>query len=319
MVEKAPTVAHAGADRTCRYLSLVAGIVFLNPDSGPEPTEQSDVRAAFPGHEVVECEPGDLPARIRDAVARPVDFVAAAGGDGTIRAAAQALAGTEVPLLPIPAGTRNHFARELGIEDLDAARRAASAGKTIQVDLGEVNGLRFVNNSSVGIYPRIVVTRETHERRWPKGLATVAAAWEQLRHGRRFVVTVDGRSYRAWMVFVGNGRYGRGLLRLNSRESLDDNTLDFRLARADSPLARARVVLALLLGFLDRSPLLVQRETRQLELSLDRREVEVALDGEVQRLEPPLRYRSLPAALSVLVPSDDDGGAEGGGAKIADR
>jgi diacylglycerol kinase family enzyme len=299
-------------------LPLVVGIVFVNPRSGPEPTEDEDVAAFLPGQDVVECDAGELPARIQDAVERNVDFVAVAGGDGTIRCAVQALASTGVPLLPIPAGTRNHFARELGIEDLEAARQAVAAGTVCRVDLGEVNGQRFVNNSSVGIYPRIVVTRKTHERRLPKGLATVAAAWEQLRHGRRFRVTVDGRSYRAWMVFVGNGRYGKGLLRLNQRESLDKNMLDFRLARADSPFARARVVVALLAGVLDRSPLLVQRETRELELTVDRDPAEVALDGEVTRLDSPLRYRSLPGALSVLIPPD--AAPPGGpGAKMAER
>lgn len=288
------------------------GLVVLNPDSGPEPTSEDDVAPHFPGHEVVACDPDDLPARIRAAVDGGAPFVAVAGGDGTIRAAAQVLAGTGVPLLPIPAGTRNHFAREMGIEELEDAGRAAAEGVTCTIDLGEVNGHRFVNNSSIGIYPRIVVTREAHERRWPKGLATVAAAWEQLRHGRRFRVTVDGRRYRAWMVFVGNGRYGRGLLRLNTREALDDHLLDFRLARADSPLARARVVGALISGALDRSPLLVQREARSLVLDLDRRTVEVALDGEVHTLEPPLRYVSLPGALTVLVPPE-------GAAKIAER
>jgi undecaprenyl-diphosphatase len=290
----------------------VAGVVFVNPDSGAEPTGKPDVAAHFRAHEVVECDPDELPDGIRDARDRKVDFVAIAGGDGTIRCAAQLLAGTDVPLLPVPTGTRNHFARELGIEDLDAAGRVAGSGVRCRVDLGEVNGQRFVNNSSVGIYPRIVVTRETHERRWPKGLSTVAAAWEQLRHGRRFEVTVDGRSYRAWMVFIGNGRYGKGLLRLNQRQALDENTLDFRLARADSPFARTRVVLSVLGGVLDRSPLLVQRESQQLELDLDRPMVEVALDGEVERLKPPLVYRSVPGALSVLVPPE-------GAAKMAER
>lgn len=280
------------------------GLVVVNPGSGPEPTREADVAPHFPGHDVVACDPDELPGRIRAAVDGGAAFVAVAGGDGTIRAAAQVLAGTGVPLLPIPAGTRNHFAREMGIEELEDAARAAADGVTCRVDLGEVNGQRFVNNSSVGIYPRIVITREAHQRRWPKGLATVAAAWEQLRHGRRFRCTVDGRGYRAWMVFVGNGRYGRGLLRLNSREALDDNVLDFRLARADSPLARARVVAALVAGGLDRSPLLVQRETRHLELGFDRTTVEVALDGEVHTLKPPLRYVSLPAALTVLVPAE---------------
>jgi diacylglycerol kinase family enzyme len=286
--------------------------VLVNPGSGPDPTEDFDVVPHFPGHDVVECDPDELTGRIRRAVEDGLPFVAVAGGDGTIRAAAQILAGTDVPLLPIPAGTRNHFAREVGIETLEDAGRAATEGVPQKIDLGEVNGQRFVNNSSIGIYPRIVVTRETNERRWPKGVATVAAAWEQLRHGRRFRATVDGRTYRAWMVFVGNGRYGRGLLRLNSREALDDNVLDFRLARADSPLARARVVAALVSGGLDRSPLLVQRETRHIEIDLDRKSVDVALDGEVQTLKPPLRYVSLPGALTVLVPPAV-------AAKIADR
>jgi diacylglycerol kinase family enzyme len=286
----------------------VPGIILVNPDAGPDPPDVTQLAGHFPGHEVVECEPGELSERLEAAVERGVDFVAVAGGDGTVRCAAEALAGTDVPLLPIPAGTRNHFARELGIEDLDAAGRvAAGAAAVRRVDLAEVNGHRFVNNSSVGIYPRIVVTREAHGGQWPKGLATVAAAWEQLRHGRRFRVTVDGRTYRAWMVFVGNGPYGRGLLRLNSREALDENTLDFRLARADSPFARLRVVLALIFGGLDRSPLLVRRRCRDVELAVDRRPVEVALDGEVAKLEPPLRYRSIPRALLVLVPASDDG------------
>jgi undecaprenyl-diphosphatase len=296
----------------------VPGVVFVNPDSGPERTEDDDLASHFPGHEVVECEVDELAGRIEQAVSDEADFVAVAGGDGTIRAAVQVLAGTAVPLLPVPAGTRNHFARELGIDDLRAAGSAAAHGGIRRVDLGEVNGHRFVNNSSVGIYPRIVITREAHERRWPKGIATVAAAWEQLRHGGRFMVTVDGRSYRAWMVFVGNGRYGEGLLRLNQRESLDENVLDFRLARADSPFARVRIAVALVAGVLDRSPLLVERESRTLDLDLDRDIVEVALDGEVERLEAPLRYRSLPAALSVLVPAGT-GDVPGRGTKIAER
>lgn len=301
----------------------MSGVVFVNPESGPDVTSPEELAGHFPGHRVVACDADELPGRIGEAREDGAAFIAVAGGDGTIRCAAEALTGTDLPLLPIPAGTRNHFARELGIEDLTIAGRTAEQGVTRRVDLGEVNGRRFVNNSSVGIYPRIVVTRETHERRWPKGLATVAAAWEQLRHGHRFWVSVDGRRYRAWMVFVGNGRYGKGLLRLNSREALDGNCLDFRLARADSPLARARVVLALLGGVLETSPLLVQRETKHLELSLDRDTVEVALDGEVKSLTSPLRYRSLPGALTVLVPpgpSAEPGTTGGsGGANTVER
>jgi diacylglycerol kinase family enzyme len=294
----------------------VPGVILLNPDSGPAPTAGPELAGHFPGHDVVECEPKALLEQIRVAVDRGPDFVAVAGGDGTIRCAVQALTETEVPLLPIPTGTRNHFAREVGIEDVATAARVAAAGRVISVDVGEVNGHRFINNSSIGIYPRIVVTRETRERRWPKGLATLAAAGQQLRHGRRFWVTVDGRRYRAWMVFVGNGPYGRGLLRLNAREALDRNLLDFRLARADSPFSRTRVVLALIGGGVDRSPLLVTRHAKRIDIEIERSSVEVALDGEVELLTSPLNYRSLPGALAVLVPPAD--GAEGG-RKMAER
>ena len=294
----------------------VPGVIIVNPDSGPQPTGVPELSGHFPGHEVVECEPKELLDTVKRSVERDVDFVAVAGGDGTIRCAVQGLAGSRVPLLPIPAGTRNHFAREVGIEDLATAARVAAAGTVKQVDVGEVNGHRFINNSSVGIYPRIVVTRETRERRWPKGLTTLAAAGKQLRHGRRFWVTVDGRRYRAWMVFVGNGPYGRGLLRLNAREALNRNLLDFRLARADSPFSRTRVVLALVFGGLDRSPLLVTRQAKRVEIEIDRSSVEVALDGEVELMTPPLRYRSLPGALAVLVPPPEGGD---GWRKMAER
>jgi diacylglycerol kinase family enzyme len=294
----------------------VPGVVLVNPDSGPDETGPAELAEHFPGQQIVECEPESLTHKVKGLAQREVDFVAVAGGDGSMRCAVEGLAGTSVPLLPIPAGTRNHFARAVGIEDLETAGRVAASGRVVRVDVAEVNGLRFINTSSLGIYPQIVVTRETRERSWPKGLATVVAAGQQFRHGRRFHVTVDGRRYRAWMVFVGNGPYGRGLLRLNAREALDCNLLDFRLARADSPFSRTRVVLALVFGGLDRSPLLVARHTKHVELEVDRPSVEVALDGEVQELTPPLRYRSLPGALAVLVP-DSEGPA--GWRKMAER
>jgi diacylglycerol kinase family enzyme len=188
----------------------VPGVIFFNPDSGPEPTDNLELTDRFPGHDIVECEPKELLDEVKRAAERGSDFVAVAGGDGTIRCAVQGLTGTGVPLLPIPAGTRNHFARAVGIEDIETAAVVAGAGTVVSVDVGEVNGHRFINNSSVGIYPRIVITRETDKRRWPKGLATMGAAGKQLRHGRRFWATVEGQRYRAWMVFVGNGRTGEG-------------------------------------------------------------------------------------------------------------
>jgi diacylglycerol kinase family enzyme len=285
----------------------VPGLVLVNPSAGSDDTSAEELAERFAGHEVVECDPADVAKRAEEAVTRGVDFVAVAGGDGTIRCAAEALAGTDVPLLPIPAGTRNHFAKDVGIPTLDDAV-AAAQGEVRRVDIGKVNDHRFVNNSSIGIYPRIVVRREAHERRLPKGLASVVAAWEQVRRrGQRFTVNVDGSRYKAWLVFVGNGRYGEGLIDLADRESLDSNDLDVRIALGDKPMARLRLVLAVLFGSLARSPLLEQMSVRSVDIDVERRgTVEVALDGEVVRMETPLRYSSEAGALSVLIPRKTD-------------
>ena len=286
-------------------MTSVAGIIFVNPAAGPDDLSADELRRRFSGHEVVECDPGEVGKRTADAVRRGVDFVGVAGGDGTIRCAAEQLAGSDVPLLPIPAGTRNHFAKDLGVRELDDAVQAVQ-GRVVQVDVGEVNDYRFLNNSSIGIYPRIVVRREAHEHRLPKGIANVVAVWEQVRRrGQRFGVDVDGRRHRAWMVFVGNGCYGEGLIDLADRESLSGNELDVRVALADKPAARVRLLLALLVGRLSRSKLLVNMTTPDVCVDVEgTTSVEVALDGEVERLETPLRYRSVAGALSVLVPAD---------------
>lgn len=282
----------------------MAGVVLVNRASGPDDTTEADLRRHFPDAEIVESPPERLPDEVRARVEKRPDFVAAAGGDGTIRCVAEALAGTGVPLLPVPAGTRNHFARSVGVDSFDEAV-AASHGCERQLDLGDVNGHVFVNNSSIGVYPRIVVSREAHERRLPKGLANIAAVWEQVRHGHRFDVDVNGRRRRVWMVFVGNGRYGERLFDLTERKALDEHVLDVRVVRADARLARIRVVSALLVGRLYRSPLLERIVCDRVEIDPDRAAVDVALDGEVTRLETPLRYACRPGALTVLVPSDD--------------
>lgn len=285
-------------------MTAVAGIILVNPAAGPDDLTVDELRKRFSGHDVVECTPDEVADRTADAVKRGVDFVGVAGGDGTIRCAAQELTGTDVPLLPIPAGTRNHFAKDVGVPEIDDAVDA-SKGEVIRVDIGEVNEQRFVNNSSIGIYPRIVVRREAHEKRLPKGVANLVAVWEQVRRrGQRFGVDVDGRTCEAWMVFVGNGRYGEGLIDLADRESLDSNQLDVRIALADKPMARLRLLLALLVGRLVHSQLLEHMTTSAVTIDVEGRgTVEVALDGEVERLETPLRYRSLKGELSVLVPA----------------
>ena len=278
------------------------GVVFVNPQAGSELSAQG-LSGLFAGHRIVDCPGGDIPVRVSDVLDDAPDFVAVAGGDGSVRAAAERLLGTGVPLLPIPGGTRNHFAVAVGLADLETAAKAADGGIIRRFDVGDVNGRCFLNNSSVGLYPTLVVRRRSYERRMSKHRAQLAAAWEQIRRGRRFRLELRGESHRAWLVFVGNGCYGEHVLDFTDRETVGGGLLDVRLVLADRPLARTRVVLALLWG-LDSSPLIVRDTCDAAELGLTADTVEVALDGEVQRLETPLRYSVRRGELAVLVPPD---------------
>lgn len=282
----------------------MSGIVFVNSAAGSELSEP-DLAPLLPGHRIVACPGEEIPDHVCRAIGDRPAFVGVAGGDGTLRGAAQELLGTEVPLLPIPGGTRNHFALAVGVCDLEAAAKAAAGGIVRHVDVGDVNGQCFLNNSSVGLYPKFVVRRDSYQGTMSKRLAQAVAALEQIRHGRRFPLWIRDQWHRAYLVFVGNGCYGEHLLDFTDRETVGGDVLDVRIVLADRPLARTRVVLALLRG-LDRSPLIMRVPCSSTELDLGTEVVEVALDGEVERLENPLRYSVRRGGLAVLVPADAD-------------
>lgn len=286
---------------------MSGGVVLVNPHSGPDETSPDEVAAIFPGSSVRELEGQEVKRQVIEAIESMTTpaFLAVAGGDGTIRCAAGVVAGTDLALVPIPAGTRNHFAKEVGIATLEEAAAAAAGGEVTLIDIGEVNGEAFVNNANIGAYPRIVKERDVHvhAKRFSKQTATVVAAWTQLRELHKFNVKVDGgTTYRAWMVFVGNGRYGTSLFDVAERESLDDGLLDVRILRADGGLARLRVIARLLVGRADRSPMAEFDAVQSIELALDRTQVDVALDGEIVSMSSPLRFRCRAKALRVLVP-----------------
>ena len=286
---------------------MSGGVILVNPHSGPDETSPDEVAELFPGSKVRELDGHEVKRQVVDAIAAVEGpaFLAVAGGDGTIRCAAGVVAGTDLALLPIPAGTRNHFAKEVGIATLEEAAAAAAGGVVTLIDIGEVNGEAFVNNANIGAYPRIVKERDVHVKvkRLSKQTATLVAAWTQMRSMHKFNVTVDGgATHRAWMVFVGNGRYGSSFFDIAERESLADGLLDVRILRADGRLARARVIARLLIGRAHESPMAEFDAVDSIELSFDRPKVDVALDGEIVSMTSPLRFRCRAKALRVLVP-----------------
>ncbi|MFA7601602.1 MAG: diacylglycerol kinase family protein [Novosphingobium sp.] len=233
--------------------------------------------------------------------------VVVGGGDGTLGCAAAALARTPTALAILPLGTRNHFARQLGIPfDLPAAARIAVGGQRRRMDLGAAGERVFVNNASFGIYTRFVRRRERHGG--PRWLGSLAAIGHVLRNMRAqaFALRLDGRQVRVTtpLLFIGNNQYSIERGHLGEREALDEGELSLYAVAAQGPRK--------LLGFTMRALLGLARPERDFAECASAAEVviegdgwiEGAFDGELEWLPLPLALRSLPNALGVVTPRE---------------
>lgn len=265
---------------------------------------------ALPGPAIADAAREFIAGRASESV------LAVAGGDGTISAAAGVLAGTEMPLGILPLGTLNHFAKDLGLPlELEAAAGVIAAGHTRQVDVAEVNGLVFVNNSSIGLYPFMVARRNAYQRQRGVGklLATIPALLQTLRGAswHRLEIAVAGQRHRVRTpsIFVGNNPYQVDLTALGSRARLDTGALDIRVIRQQSRLGVLLLPFKIALGLVHPERDVQAFQSAELEIASRRhrrRPVRVALDGEIVRMQTPLLYRSRPAALRVLCAAGND-------------
>jgi len=236
--------------------------------------------------------------------------IVAAGGDGTVCAVAQVLAGGTVPLGILPLGTLNHFARDLGLPlDIREAVAVIAAGRIATVDAAEVNGRVFVNNSSIGLYPNMVRDRDRQlrQRRRTKWLAMALALLRVLRRpmARRLIIECGGRveRQRTPFAFIGNNVYDTTLPTLGRRATLSAGELCLFIAKPRSHLAAVGLMLRLALGRADQARDFESSIAKALEIGSRHRRLTIALDGEILRLRTPLRYRTRPGALRVLVPA----------------
>lgn len=251
------------------------------------------------------CEPAQLTALARR-LAREGEFdaVVAAGGDGTVSAVAAGLAGTDLPMGVIPLGTLNHFAKDLGIKDVEAAIAVMAAGATRRIDVGEVNGRVFINNSSIGVYAELVDRRE-HEQRHHgrrKSVAMLRAIWATLMKLPLLHVAIalagSVFSARTPFVWIGNNEYVPGRFERGMRPRLDAGQLSIYTLHSTS---RWKMIVAFVKALLRRrDPDLDAQLVERADIITNKRRVKVAVDGEVIRMTPPLTYRSRPGALVVL-------------------
>ena len=236
--------------------------------------------------------------------------VVAGGGDGTINAVASVMVGTGVAFGVLPLGTLNHFAKDIGIPlGLDEAIANIAHGIRKNVDVGEVNGQIFLNNSSLGLYPDIVRDREKQQSRLGRG-KWLAALWATIAALRRYpFLSVrlrldDGQEQarRTPFVFIGNNEYTMQGFSIGARARLDAGKLSLYVAQRPGRLGLLRLAWCALRGRLAQERDFDVLSAESLDIETRHKRIRVATDGEVTVMATPLRYRIRPAALNVIVP-----------------
>jgi diacylglycerol kinase family enzyme len=262
----------------------VAGFLILNPRSGsdrPTAEELADAARARGIDVHLFREGEDLEELARGASA---DVLGMAGGDGSLAPVAGVAIERDLPFVCVPFGTRNHFARDLGLDrDDPLAALEAFGGRERRVDVARVAGRLFLNNVSFGMYARLVHEREKHRRR-REALARARAMLIALRHVSAGGLLVDGEPVRARVVLVANNGYTLDLLSVGERERLDGGLLHLYVATG---ILRAHWS---------------ERSGERFEVTARRASLRAAIDGEPARLQSPIEFTIEPRALRVLVP-----------------
>ncbi len=297
-----------------------AGLVILaNQRSGPSDTDPAgELAAVFPEATVLLADPErDLTEQLHDAVRRTsaeVRAVGVAGGDGSVAAAATVAGKLGLPLVVVPTGTLNHFARDVGVYDLQEAVDATGAGEAVAVDLGLVDvhpgheadppspdvvrQRCFLNTASLGSYPDLVRLRERWQPRLGKWPAFAAALVVVLRRAEPVRIRVDGRWLAVWFLFVGNGPYHPPGFVPSFRPALDTGLLDVRWLRADLRFARLRALGGLLTGAIGHSRVYHHRLVDELDVELAKPGT-LATDGEVVETAGRYTFRVAPGRIPV--------------------
>jgi len=301
-------------------------VLLMNPKSGGGKVEKFALvdECRRRGIEPVVLERGDdLLALAEAAIARGADVIGMAGGDGSQALVATIASRRGVPHVCIPAGTRNHFALDLGLdrEDVVGALDAFVDGYERTIDLATVNGHVFVNNASLGLYAKIVQSDEYRDAKMqtaanmlPDMLGPDAAPFDLRFTGP------DGRDYpSAHLILVSNNPYqldhlgGRG-----TRERLDTGTLGIVTSRIADAKAAVAFVAAEAAGRIRTFPGWMEWSAPRFEVGSSS-PIEIGVDGESMKLDPPLVFASMPGALRVRIPMHAAGFAPAAASVAIDR
>ncbi|MEP7068552.1 MAG: diacylglycerol kinase family protein [Usitatibacter sp.] len=290
-------------------------IVNATAGKGHDDAEMQAIAKAFEAAGVtIEIMPARVGSDIVKLAERAVKdghpVIVGGGGDGTVNAVACAVAGTASALGVLPLGTLNHFAKDLGIPlDLDKAALIIAANHQVAIDVGEVNGRLFINNSSLGLYPGLVIIRENLRRREgrSKWLALFSATMKVLRRHPmldvRLLLDGEKQDRRTPLVFIGNNEYKVEGFDIGSRERLDGGKLSMYLTRRHGRRGLLGLAARALVGKLHESGDFEALTAQEVTISTRHKSLAVATDGEVTVMKTPLAYAIRPGALRVVAPA----------------
>ena len=283
--------------------------LIMNPKSGGGKVEKFDLKrkAEDLGADVFLIggpEPVDVAQVAREAVAKGADLLGVAGGDGTQALVAGVAAEHGLPFMVISAGTRNHFALDLGLdrEDPSACLGALSDGVELRVDLGMINGQVFVNNASFGAYAEVVETPAYRDDKLNTTLNLLPDLLQGHRGARLSARADDAEIRSPQALLVANNPYGTGdIAGLSRRARLDRGVLGVVGVKVRS----ARQAVDLLRG--RRAAGLRVLTAKKIEISADAAQIPVGIDGEAVSMPTPVTCTISPSALRVWVPRDRPG------------
>ncbi len=282
--------------------------VVYNPKSGSG-SDKAALQAVMTGAGLEASYQGIGPNLERDvarAVKEGATVLVAAGGDGTVSALSGLAVKHDVTLGVLPAGTLNHFAKDIAVGDtLEAAAATLARGNVQKLDVAEVNSQVFVNNSSIGLYPSLVRERERLQKyitKWPAMVVAFLIVLTQIRR-HRIMATIDGdkQLIKASFMFIGNNRYKIEQGDFSTRHSLQEGVLSVYVLKTAKFRKLLRVAWNGLRGQLAAETAFDIYEAREVTLQLRYKRVFIAFDGEVRREQPKLRYILRPAAMKVVV------------------
>lgn len=276
-------------------------VLVINPESGGGTGSRvvDEVRRALPKADIRELGPDDDPQQVLREAAAHAEVLAVGGGDGTVAAAAGVAIEAGLPLAVFPAGTFNHFAKDIGCDTVAKTVDAIRRGSVACVDLVCLNESQMVlNTASIGAYPAFVQQREKLEKRIGKPLAGLYAMLHTLRRDEPVRICYDNKTLLTSLFFLGNSLYLPTGFAPSRRTRMDDGLIDVRMLEAGRRWSRTRILTALALGRLERSPLYHELQVPEFAFTAVDGPTVIACDGEVgdeyEKASFSAKYRVLP-------------------------